>query len=63
MLLADFISNERLFTLKKNYNVVMFEYSDEALELQLLRKVLTKIDKTFCKRYVVLYNIQKYTKS
>ena len=50
MLLADYISNEKLFNLKKNYNVVMFEYSCEALELQLLRKVLTKIDKTFCKR-------------
>merc|ERR1719510_260059 len=51
MLLADYISNEKLFNLKKNYNVGMFEYSCEALELQLLRKVLTKIDKTFCKRY------------
>ena len=39
MLLADFIPNERLFQLKKNYNVVIFEYSSEALELQLLRKV------------------------
>ena len=29
----------------------MFEYSTEALELQLLRKVMTKIDKDFCKRF------------
>ena len=50
-LLTDFVPNDRLFSLKKDYNVVMFEYSTEALELQLLRKVMTKIDKDFCKRF------------
>ena len=31
-LLADFIPSESLFSLKKVYNVTMFEYSTEALE-------------------------------
>jgi uncharacterized protein (UPF0297 family) len=37
--------------LKKIYNVVNFEYSSEALDQKLLRKVMQKADPEFCKRY------------
>ena len=50
-LLTEFIPPERLFSLKKDYNVVMFEYSSEALQLQLLKKVITRIDSEFFKKY------------
>ena len=38
-------------SLKKIYNVVNFEYSSEALDQKLLRKVMQKADPEFCKQY------------
>jgi hypothetical protein len=51
MIHFDNVSTTSILSLKKIYNVVIFDYSDEALEQQLLKKVMVKIDPSFCKRY------------
>ena len=37
---------------KKLFNILNFEYSSEALDQQLLRKTMFKVDKTFCGEYL-----------
>jgi hypothetical protein len=36
---------------RKNFNVVNFEYSSEALDQKLLRKVMHKVDPKFCNKF------------
>ena len=40
-----------LTSLRKNFNVVNFEYSSEALDQKLLRKVMLKIDPGYCNKF------------
>ena len=37
--------------MRKNFNVVNFEYSSEALDQKLLRKVMLKIDPGYCNKF------------
>ena len=50
-LLSSAVPEEELFPLKNIYNIVLFDYTTEALELQLLKITMSKIDLVFCKKY------------
>jgi hypothetical protein len=40
-----------LASFRKNFNVVNFEYSSEALDQKLLRKVMFKVDPDYCCKF------------
>ena len=44
-------ANGKSLAIKNVHNVVLFDYSTEALEQQLLRRVMIQIDAKFCRHY------------